>query len=182
MQAALKHYKSKASPSGQIINVSSMLSRFPTATFRSAYSAAKAALNSLTANLRMEIADQGHKDIHICLFVPGVVGTDFGLNAMHGGGDNRLLPGCQDVDDCASVIVGMVHDPTKVDVYSRPSYKQDILNYYSSDDMKAHEISIRTEFYKKFKELQAQRAAAAAASAGSSTSGNQTVDSDAKQN
>jgi NAD(P)-dependent dehydrogenase (short-subunit alcohol dehydrogenase family) len=38
-----------------LINISSALGRVPFASYRSAYSAAKAALGSLTANLRMDL-------------------------------------------------------------------------------------------------------------------------------
>ena len=50
MQTVLPHFVQRGT--GHIINVSSFLGRVPLATYRSAYSAAKAALNSLTANLR----------------------------------------------------------------------------------------------------------------------------------
>ena len=53
MQAVLPHFKKRGQ--GHLINVSSMLGRVPFAGFRSGYSAAKHALNSLTANLRMEL-------------------------------------------------------------------------------------------------------------------------------
>src|SRR5215212_8330535 len=48
MQTALGHFRERRR--GHIINVSSMLGRVPFAPIRSAYSAAKHALNSLTAN------------------------------------------------------------------------------------------------------------------------------------
>ena len=54
MQAIAPHFQLRGS--GQIVNVSSMLSRVPVATYRSAYNAAKAALNSLTANARVDLA------------------------------------------------------------------------------------------------------------------------------
>ena len=53
MQAVLPHFKERGR--GHIINVSSMLGRVPFAPIRSAYAAAKHALNALTANLRMEL-------------------------------------------------------------------------------------------------------------------------------
>jgi NADP-dependent 3-hydroxy acid dehydrogenase YdfG len=56
MQVVLPHFKERGS--GHIINVSSMLGRLPFAIGRSAYSAAKHALNSLTANLRMELREK----------------------------------------------------------------------------------------------------------------------------
>ncbi len=53
MQAVLPHFRERGS--GHIINVSSMLGRIPFAPFRSAYIAAKHAMNGLTACLRMEL-------------------------------------------------------------------------------------------------------------------------------
>jgi len=53
MQAVLPHFQGRGR--GHVINVSSMLGRLPMAAFRSAYSASKHALNSLTANFRMEV-------------------------------------------------------------------------------------------------------------------------------
>jgi len=69
MQAILPHFRERGA--GQIVNVSSFLSRVPMASIRSAYSASKAALNSLTANLRMDLAasDPG---IHVTLVMPGL--------------------------------------------------------------------------------------------------------------
>ena len=53
MQIAARHFIERGH--GQIINVSSFLGRVPLATHRSAYNAAKAALNALTANLRVDL-------------------------------------------------------------------------------------------------------------------------------
>ena len=53
MQAVLPHFKERQQ--GHVVNVSSLLGRLPFATFRSAYNAAKHALNALTANLRIEL-------------------------------------------------------------------------------------------------------------------------------
>ena len=53
MQAVLPHLQARGD--GTIANVSSMLGRVPFAPIRSAYSACKAAMNSLTETLRMEL-------------------------------------------------------------------------------------------------------------------------------
>lgn len=135
MQAVLPHFKARNA--GQIINVSSVLGRVPFAPLRSAYSASKHFLNALTANLRMELAAT-HPGIVVSLFTPGVVSTDFGLNALHGGPDNRLLPGAQDVDEVAGLIAGMIASP-RADVYSRPGYKDQVVAYFSAEDMGAFE-------------------------------------------
>jgi NAD(P)-dependent dehydrogenase (short-subunit alcohol dehydrogenase family) len=97
MQIASKHFKECRA--GQIINVSSMLGRIPFSSARSAYCASKHALNSLTCSLRVDLRAQGFDQIHVTLVTPGVVATDFGLNARHGGMDNRQLPGAQPVEE-----------------------------------------------------------------------------------
>jgi len=76
MQAAVPYFIGRGE--GHLINVSSFLGRVPIATFRSAYSAAKAALNSLTANLRMDLRE--YPGVHVSLIMPGVVTTDFARN------------------------------------------------------------------------------------------------------
>ena len=81
MQAIVPHFIARGD--GHLINVSSFLSRVPIATYRSAYNAAKAALNSLTANLRMDLA-AAHPGIHVSLVMPGLVATEFGRNAIGG--------------------------------------------------------------------------------------------------
>jgi NAD(P)-dependent dehydrogenase (short-subunit alcohol dehydrogenase family) len=116
MQAVLPHFRE--AKRGVIANVSSMLSRVPFATIRSAYSASKAALDSLTETLRLELA-KDCPDIRVVLVLPGVVATDFGTNALGGGPDSRTLPGAQPVEEVARIIAdGLWAGP--VDVYTRP--------------------------------------------------------------
>src|SRR5213594_3843814 len=81
MQAIVPHFIERNA--GQIVNVSSLLSRVPYASYRSAYNAAKAALNALTANLRQDLAIK-HPGIQVTLVMPGLVSTEFARNAMHG--------------------------------------------------------------------------------------------------
>ncbi len=90
MQAVLPHFRARGE--GHVINVSSMLGRIPFAVFRSAYSGAKHFLNALTIMMREE-AQQTHPGIQFSLVSPGVVRTEFGLHAVHGGPDSRQLPG-----------------------------------------------------------------------------------------
>jgi NAD(P)-dependent dehydrogenase (short-subunit alcohol dehydrogenase family) len=85
IQEILPHFKSR--DDGQIINISSMLGRIPFAVVRSAYSGAKHFLDALTSMFRDEVR-QTHPGIQFSLVSPGVVRTDFGLNAIHGGLDN----------------------------------------------------------------------------------------------
>ena len=79
IQAIVPHFIERGR--GHVINVSSFLSRVPLATYRSAYNAAKAALNALTANLRVDLA-AAHPDVHVSLVIPGLVSTGFQRNAL----------------------------------------------------------------------------------------------------
>jgi NADP-dependent 3-hydroxy acid dehydrogenase YdfG len=131
MQAVLPHFQSRKQ--GHIINLSSMLSRVPFASIRSAYSAAKHALNSLTANLRMELAVE-YPEIHVTSIHPGVVATEFGLNARHGGFDSRKLPGAQTAEQVAAIIVETIAHP-RADVYTRPEGQKVVVDYFAAPDM-----------------------------------------------
>ena len=79
IQAVLPHFKSRNA--GQIVNVSSGLSRAPLAPVRAAYGAVKSAVNMLTASLRVELKAT-HPGIHVTLLLPGVVATEFGVNSL----------------------------------------------------------------------------------------------------
>jgi short-subunit dehydrogenase len=126
----------KAQKSGHIINVSSMLGRIPFAPWRAAYSAAKHALMSLTANLRMDLRDSG---ILVSAFLPGIVATDFGLNAIHGGPDVRQLPGAQPVEEVAAALLDLVENP-RAEKFSRAHYHEQIAKYYGAEDIGAAEL------------------------------------------
>lgn len=73
MQTIIPHFQQRGE--GHLINVSSTLGRVPIVSFRSVYSAAKAAVNSLTSNLRMDLID--YPGIRVSLVLPGIVDTDF---------------------------------------------------------------------------------------------------------
>jgi NADP-dependent 3-hydroxy acid dehydrogenase YdfG len=130
MQAVLPTFKAAAR--GHIINVSSMLGRIPLAPLRSAYSASKHALNSLTANLRMELRDV--PGIHVSSVHPGIVATEFGLRALHGGVDSRAMPGAQSAEEVADVIIDVIERP-RADAYTRPEAQRFIADYYAAADM-----------------------------------------------
>jgi NADP-dependent 3-hydroxy acid dehydrogenase YdfG len=127
MQEVLPHFKARGR--GHIINVSSMLGRMPFAVFRSAYNGAKHFLNALTANFRDELKTT-HPGIQISLVSPGVVFTEFGLRAKHGGVDSRTLPQGQTPEVVADVIAGVIRS-RKADVYTRPGARQMVIDYYS---------------------------------------------------
>jgi short-subunit dehydrogenase len=128
MQEVLPHFKSRNA--GQIINVSSLLGRIPFAAIRSAYSGAKHFLNALTAMIRAEV-QQTHSGIQVSLVSPGVVRTDFGRNALHGGPDSRQLPDSQSAEEVAAVIAGVI-ETRLPDVYTRPGAHDRIAAYYAS--------------------------------------------------
>jgi NADP-dependent 3-hydroxy acid dehydrogenase YdfG len=128
MQEILPHFKDRGE--GHVINVSSMLGRIPFALIRSAYSGAKHFLNALTANFREEV-QQTHPNIQFSLISPGVVSTDFGLNARHGGPDSRALPNAQTADEVAAVIAGVI-ETRRADVYTRSGARERIASYYAS--------------------------------------------------
>jgi NADP-dependent 3-hydroxy acid dehydrogenase YdfG len=127
MQEVLPHFKERGS--GQVINISSMLGRMPVATFRSAYNGAKHFVNALTANFRDEIR-QTHPGIQITLVSPGVVYTEFGRHAAHGGPDSRQLPGGQEPAEVAAVIAGVMESRLP-DVYTRPGSRERVIAYLS---------------------------------------------------
>ena len=127
MQEVLPHLIERGA--GHIINVSSMLGRVPSATFRSAYNGAKHFLNAITANLRDEMREQ-HPGIQVSLVSPGIVSTAFGTNAVHGGPDSRTLPMSQPVEEVAAVIVRVI-DTQAPDVYTRAGMRDHVVSYFS---------------------------------------------------
>lgn len=139
MQAIVPYFKEQKK--GHIINVSSMLGKVPYVTFRSIYSAAKAALNSLTANLRMDLAPD-YPDIDVSVVMPGPVLTEFSKNALGGTpkftGKGVAKP--QTAEDVAAVMVDLIKDP-KPEVFTNPALHDTVRRYY--DDVGAFEESLR---------------------------------------
>ncbi|MEP6832074.1 MAG: SDR family oxidoreductase [Gemmatimonas sp.] len=129
MQEVLPHFKERGT--GHIINISSMLGRMPMAPFRSVYSASKHFLNALTANFR-EAVHATHPNIQVSLVSPGIVATDFGLNARGGGPDSRTLPNAQSVESVAEVISGVIQT-READVYTFPGAREAVIQYYSAE-------------------------------------------------
>jgi NAD(P)-dependent dehydrogenase (short-subunit alcohol dehydrogenase family) len=115
MQAVLPYFQEVGQ--GVLANVSSMLGRIPAAPARSAYSAAKAAVVSLTETARMEF-ESSLPEVRFVTVFPGAVATDFGNNSLGGGIDSRAIPNAQDVMEVAQVIAdGLMSGP--VDLYTR---------------------------------------------------------------
>ena len=137
MQAIVPHFKSRGR--GHLINISSMLTRLPTAPFRSAYSAAKAALNMLTASLRQDLL-ASHPDIHVSLIIPGSVPGEF-QQASIGGTPAVNPPGAaapQTPQQIAEVIARVINAPVP-EAYTSPEFEVVIRRYY--DDITAFERS-----------------------------------------
>jgi len=128
MQVAAAHFMARGR--GQVINISSELGRVPSRVERAAYSGSKHFLNALTAGFRDEVAAT-HPDVLFTTVSPGLVYTEFGLNALHGGIDSRALRGKapgQEPDAVASVVLHAIR-MRAVDLYTAPGAKQRMLDY-----------------------------------------------------
>lgn len=137
MQAIVAHFIERNA--GHVINVSSFLGRVPLASIRSAYNAAKAAVNALTANVRADLAAT-HPGIHVSLVMPGLVATDFARNALGSASaapmptPPRSAPGAaapQTADEVASVIAEVIARPV-AEVFTNPA-SADIARRYFED-------------------------------------------------
>ena len=135
VQSVLPHFKQRGS--GHIINISSMLGRVPLAPIRSAYVAAKHALDGYTGTLRIELA-VSHPGIIVSTVHPGVVATEFGVSARNGGPDSRRLPNAQTPEAVAQVIAETI-EHKRVDVYTIPGGQKMVVGYYAAEDMAAVE-------------------------------------------
>ena len=62
---------------------------------------------------------------------PGVVFTEFGLNAIHGGPDSRAFPESQGAGEVAAVIAQVVALRTP-DVYTRAGSQGRVASYYTA--------------------------------------------------
>lgn len=133
MQAIVPYFIAQGR--GHVLNVSSVLGRVPIATIRSAYSAAKAALNSLTANVRVDV--KSYPNIHVTLVMPGLVTTEFatqvmGDRARQGAVAGAPPPGVrpQTPEQVAEVIAGVIEHPVP-EVYTNPVSADLVRAYYN---------------------------------------------------
>lgn len=128
MQAIIPHFKERRA--GHLINVSSTLGRIPFASFRSVYSASKAALNSLTANLRMDLRAE-FPNIFVSLVMPPMVTTDFHKNSLHGTpGDPTRAGNGQTAEQVATAMVGLIDQPS-IELYTNPGAAEMVARYYA---------------------------------------------------
>jgi short-subunit dehydrogenase len=131
MQAIVPHFQERGE--GHLINVSSFLGRVPFVAFRSAYNAAKHALNALTANLRMDLRSS-HPGVRVSLVMPGVVRTEFAANALGsapGGGPPGGGPPGQTAEEVAAVIAELIEHPV-AEVYTNPASAEMARRYYQN--------------------------------------------------
>jgi short-subunit dehydrogenase len=131
MQAIVPYFKEHGI--GHLINISSALGRIPFASYRSAYSASKAALNSLTANLRMDLR-AAYPNIHVSVVMPPAVSSDFAKNALHGTppapGGFRSGPPAQTPEQAAAAIVELIDHP-RAEIYTNPGQLEMVARYYT---------------------------------------------------
>jgi short-subunit dehydrogenase len=140
MQAIVPHFVERGS--GHVINVSSFLGRVPVASVRSVYSASKAALNSLTANLRMDLRHSA-PGVHVSLVMPGLVSTEFAANAL-GGVRGPTAPaaaamGVQTAEEVADAIAGLIAHP-RAELFTNPAHAAVAPRYYA--DVEAFEAQM----------------------------------------
>jgi NAD(P)-dependent dehydrogenase (short-subunit alcohol dehydrogenase family) len=127
MQCVVPYFQQRGE--GHLINVSSFLSRVPFATFRSAYNAAKAGLNALTANLRVDLRAT-HPGVHVSLVMPGVVRTEFPRVALGASPTQPPFAGpSQSAEEVAAVIAALIEHPV-AEVYTNPAQAKIAEQYY----------------------------------------------------
>lgn len=81
----------------------------------------------LTAR-RADKLNESDPGIQVSLVSPGVVRTEFGLKAMHGGPDSRQLPNSQSAEEVAPVIAAVIESGAP-DVYTLPGAHDRIAGY-----------------------------------------------------
>ncbi len=143
MQAVVPHFQQRGS--GHLINVSSFLGRVPLVPIRSAYNAAKAALNALTANLRVDLKAE-HPGIQVSLVMPGVVTTEFARNALgssSASGSAYRPPASaaapQTAEEVAAAIARLIEHP-QAEIFTNPAQIPIARRYY--EDIAAFEAQV----------------------------------------
>lgn len=129
MQTIVPHFQTRAR--GHLINISSVLSRVPSVTYRSIYSASKAALNTLTANLRMDLRAD-YPNIHVTLVMPGVVTTRFAQNALHP--RPSVSPARVPAQTVAEAVEPILHvlDTPVPEIYTNPAAAEFVARYFQN--------------------------------------------------
>src|SRR5262245_10647606 len=134
MQAIVPHFLERGR--GHLINISSFLGRVPIAAHRSAYNAAKAALNALTANLRADVKEKGVK---VSLVMPGLVATDFAKNVI--GTPSAVPPQWapnaamkpQSAEEVAEAVADLIAHP-RAEIYTNPASPEMARRYFADQN------------------------------------------------
>jgi short-subunit dehydrogenase len=126
MQVIIPYFQQRGT--GHLVNVSSYLGRVPFMTYRSLYSAAKSAVNSLTANLRVDLR-QSYPGISVSLVLPGAVATDFAKHAL-GGTPQPVKTMIQTTEEVTDLMVALIHNP-QPELYTNPLNPQMVKDYFS---------------------------------------------------
>jgi NADP-dependent 3-hydroxy acid dehydrogenase YdfG len=142
IQAVVPYFQEQSA--GHVINISSFLGRVPFVTPRSAYNAAKSAVNMLTANLRMDLR-RSHPGINVSLVMPGMVLTPFAANALHGtpgaSSANSARANAQTPQEVANIIFELIKHP-KAEIYTNPMSAESAKAYIA--DVEAFEKKMMT--------------------------------------
>lgn len=130
MQTIIPHFETQGR--GHLINVSSFMGRVPLATYRSIYSAAKSAVNVLTANLRMDLRGK-YPGIHVSLVMPGIVDTEFHKVAQTPvpirAGERAGTTLVETAEEVAAKIVSLIETPV-AELYTAPQMPELTQRYY----------------------------------------------------
>ena len=105
----------------------------PLAPVRSIYSATKAAVNSLTANVRMDL-QADYPGVHISVIMPGIVSTGFARNARGATAGPIPVPQGspmrpQTAEDVAAAIARLIEHPV-AEAYTNPASPEMARRYY----------------------------------------------------
>lgn len=129
-QTIVPHFQERGS--GHLINVSSFMGRVPLASYRSIYSAAKSAVNVLTANLRMDLRAT-YPGIHVSLVMPGIVDTEFHKVAQTPipirAGERAGTTVVETAEEVATKIASLIEQPV-AELYTAPQMAEITQRYY----------------------------------------------------
>ena len=139
IQVAIPYFRQQGY--GHLINISSILGRVPYRSSRSMYSASKAALNSLTTNLRMELqADPRSERIFVTTVLPGMVTTDFANRVIGDLTPTSKIPfagpvpcTAQSVEDVSQIICQAIdNDNPPREIYTNPEHEPLVKQYFEN--------------------------------------------------
>jgi NADP-dependent 3-hydroxy acid dehydrogenase YdfG len=131
MQVIVPHFKQRGE--GHVINVSTVLTRVSSATFRSAYTAAKAALNVLTSNLRTDLYGS-HPRIRVSLILPGGVPGEFQAASLGGtpSGNAPLKGARAQTPEEVALVISRVIDEPQAEAYTLPVLRE-LARHFTED-------------------------------------------------